>query len=536
MTRSWWRAVGLAVLLAGLAVLSWQPSGGVAEDKPGTDTLPPDLARVPARSLALVSVRAADVWSSPLAKGMRERLGKDFAAMIKDVETKTGLTAEDVERVTVVMKEPHDAPPLLFFGMTKTFDRKKVFSQLVQGGEQEKFRGQTIFGNERVAAYALADKAFVFGSKGDIHSLIEAGKGKPEGGLAPALALAAGKHSMVVGINTRALPPFGDDLPAEAEPYKPLLKATSATLAVDLGEKTTGKLRIAFSGADEAGAGLKAIEAGRKLALGLLDQGIKELSKDKTAKAIVGVLQSGEKSLKAVSFERGGTAVVASLEIKIDQATVGAVAAESMLRVRQAAARIQSVNNLKQIALAMHNYHDTNGGLPANAIYDKDGKPLLSWRVMLLPYLEANPLYNQFKLDEAWDSDHNKKLLEKIPKLYQAPAGKPKHPYGTFYQVFHGKGAMFEGKKGLRFADVTDGLSNTIMVVEAGSDVPWTKPEDLPFDPDKALPKLGHLYSMPGFNAALGDGAVRFVSGNIKEATLKKFITRNGGEVVEFDE
>jgi hypothetical protein len=524
------------VLLAAAAVLSWQPAGEAAEDRPGTDTLPPDLARVPARSLAMFSVRAADVWSSPLAKGMRDRLGKDFAAMVKDVETKTGLTADSVERATMVMKELHDAPPLVFIGMTKAFDRKKIFPLLIQGGEEEKFRGQTLFANERDAAYVLSDRAFVFGPKGDVQSLIEAGKAKPEGGLVPALALAAGKHSLVLGINPAALPPFGDDLPAEAEPFKPLLKATTATLAIDLAEKTTGKLRIAFSGAEEAGAGLKAIEAARKLTLGFLDRGVKELSKDETAKAIVNVLQTGQKSLKTASFERDGKAVAANLEMKIDQATVGAVAAESVLRVRQAAARIQSSNNLKQLALAMHNYHDATGSLPANAIYDKDGKALLSWRVILLPYLEANPLYSEFKLDEAWDSAHNKKLLEKIPKLYQAPTGKPKHPHGTFYQVFHGKGAMFEGKKGLRFADVTDGLSNTLMVVEAGNDVPWTKPEDVPFNADKALPKLGGLYATPGFNAAFGDGSVRFIKGTAKEQMLKKLITRNGGEVVESEE
>ena len=119
MNRSWWRVIGLAVLLAGVAVLSWQVPSDAAEDKPATDTLPPDLARVPARSLAMFSVRAADVWSSPLARGMRDRLGKDFAAMVKDVETKTGLTADSVERATMVMKELHEAPPLVFIGMTK---------------------------------------------------------------------------------------------------------------------------------------------------------------------------------------------------------------------------------------------------------------------------------------------------------------------------------------------------------------------------------------------------------------------------------
>src|SRR5215208_5386317 len=73
--------------------------------------------------------------------------------------------------------------------------------------------------------------------------------------------------------------------------------------------------------------------------------------------------------------------------------------------------------NLKQIALAFHNHHDANGRLPGN-ICDKNGKALLSWRVQILPYLEEDKLYFEFKLDEAWDSDHNKKLIEKLPKTY----------------------------------------------------------------------------------------------------------------------
>jgi hypothetical protein len=526
------------VLLAGLAVLGWQAAGGAAEDKPGTETLPADLARVPVKALALYSVRAADVWASPLGKGARERLGKQLDAMIKDIETKTGLTAADVERVTMVLKEVQVPMPLFFVSTTKAFDKKKVFGLAVPSGAEEKYKGESIFANEQQAAYALGEKAFVIGGKPDIHTLIDDGKGKPEGGLAPALAMAEKKHSWVVGINPSALPPIPEELPAEAEAFKPLLKAKVATVAVDLGEKTTGELRITFPGADEAGAGLKAVESGRMLALGVLEQGIGMLrkdEKDKTSKGVADLLALAQKSLKAAKIERDGSTVTGHLEMKIDQETIGAVVADGVRKVREAAARAQSQNNLKQLALAMHNYHDVNGSLPAQAIYDKDGKPLLSWRVMILPYIEANNLYGKFKLDEAWDSPHNKKLLADMPKVYQAPAGKPKHPYGTFYQGFAGKGAIFDGKKGIRFADIPDGTSITIMFIEAPKDVPWTKPEDVPFDPGKPLPKMASMYSSGVFNAAICDGSVRGISLSIKEDTLRAAITRNGGEVLGAD-
>jgi hypothetical protein len=191
------------------------------------------------------------------------------------------------------------------------------------------------------------------------------------------------------------------------------------------------------------------------------------------------------------------------------------------------------VNNLKQLALAMHGYEATNGTLPPAAVYGKDGKPLLSWRVLLLPYLEQNGLYKQFKLDEPWDGPHNKKLLAKMPRVFAAPTDeKSVKAHETFYQVFVGKGTIFEGKKAMRLQDIADGTSQTLLIVEAGKAVPWTKPEDLPYDPAKPLPKLGGLGFENGFHGAFCDGSVRFLSHTIREKTLQALVTPNGGEAV----
>jgi RNA polymerase sigma factor (sigma-70 family) len=195
-----------------------------------------------------------------------------------------------------------------------------------------------------------------------------------------------------------------------------------------------------------------------------------------------------------------------------------------------AANRRRSQNNLKQIGLAMHNYHDVHGHFPASASY-KDGKRLLSWRVALLPYLDQEALHQQFKLDEPWDSEHNKKLLAKMPQLFAPPGTKTKKPHTTFYQVFVGQGAMFEGQIEMQIRNITDGLSNTFMAVEAAEAAPWTKPEDLVYDPDKPLPRLGGIFKN-GFNALLADGSVRFVSKDAKEDALRKYITRAGNEPI----
>ena len=209
---------------------------------------------------------------------------------------------------------------------------------------------------------------------------------------------------------------------------------------------------------------------------------------------------------------------------------------------REAARRSQCVNNLKQIALAMHNYHSAFNTFPAAAIAGKDGKPLLSWRVAILPYIEQDALYHQFHLDEPWDSPNNKPLIEQMPKIYACPSDNPE-PGMTHYQVIVGPkqgngnepGTVFEGltkKHGL--LEITDGTSNTLMIVEARKPVIWTQPEDVPFDPKgQLLPLLGSNHA-GGFNTAFCDGSVRFIKLSIDQGVLKALATRNGGEVINF--
>ncbi len=203
-----------------------------------------------------------------------------------------------------------------------------------------------------------------------------------------------------------------------------------------------------------------------------------------------------------------------------------------------------SQNNLKQLTLAVHTYHDKYKQLPPAAACDKKtGRPLLSWRVLLLPFLEQGALFKEFKLDEPWDGPNNKKLLEKMPAVY-APVGvTTKAPHATFYRVFvappgskvqtawaakPSPTALFgaNGVGRITFG-IPDGTSNTIAVVEAGEAVPWTKPDELVYEAGKPLPPLGGLFK-DGFNAALMDGAVVFMTNKLSEEARRAFITANG--------
>lgn len=196
------------------------------------------------------------------------------------------------------------------------------------------------------------------------------------------------------------------------------------------------------------------------------------------------------------------------------------------------AARMDSPRKLKNIVFAFHTYHDVNGSLPAHAIYSKDDKPLLSWRVALLRFMDekTGALYKEFKLDEPWDSPHNKKLLERMPAIYAPVGDKTKVPYSTHYQVFTGDETAFPGRKATDFSkDFRDGTSRTFLVVEADEPVPWTKPADLEIDPKKPLPKLGGLLKN-GFYVATADAEVHFVRRTVKEDTIRAYITPAGGE------
>jgi RNA polymerase sigma factor (sigma-70 family) len=202
-------------------------------------------------------------------------------------------------------------------------------------------------------------------------------------------------------------------------------------------------------------------------------------------------------------------------------------------RIADAKQRARSQNNLKQIMIAMLNYHDANDHFPQNVV-DKNGKPLLSWRVLLLPYIEQTQLYMQFKLDEPWDSENNGKLLTQMPDVFRV-GFEPKDEIKTYYQGFAGPGTLFEPGKKLKIGNITDGVSNTLAVVEAGPPVEWTKPADIPYDPKNPLPKLDGPFSNTLIVAA-ADGETRPLRRDIDEKTLRRLIEVADGEPVSVED
>lgn len=308
----------------------------------------------------------------------------------------------------------------------------------------------------------------------------------------------------------------------------------AGTIGLDLSGPTL--LWAEFDAVDAAGAAKvqSALEQAVAMGKAQLPEARKQVP---PAMALFGapVFKLVEDGLNGTTIAKDGNQVTLNTQrpANFDQvlSTVIAMVAPMATAARQSAQQAQQSNNLKQIGLALYNYHDSRRALPPAALPTKDGKPGLSWRVAILPYLDQQPLYQQFHLDEPWDSPNNIKLLEKMPSVYRSADSADRTK--TRLQVFSGKGTAFDGPKGFSFSQITDGTANTIAVVETGPDkaVEWTRPEDLPFDPENPVAALGKIGPM-GVQVLLFDGSVRRIKPD--PATLKAMITPNQNEEVKF--
>jgi hypothetical protein len=201
-------------------------------------------------------------------------------------------------------------------------------------------------------------------------------------------------------------------------------------------------------------------------------------------------------------------------------------------RVRRGA----NSDNFKRILLAMHNYHDTYQMFPPYT-KDRDNKGIvgLSWRVYLLPFLGESKLYQEFRLNEPWDTPHNKGLIARMPKVYQSGwIGMP--PGRTTFLAPAGEDTVFGSGKAIRIQDITDGTSNTAVLAEVKPElaVPWTAPQDYAFDP--AAPARGlHVLDDGRFLAGLADGSVHQLRANVKADLLLHLFRKSDGKPLDWN-
>jgi hypothetical protein len=212
---------------------------------------------------------------------------------------------------------------------------------------------------------------------------------------------------------------------------------------------------------------------------------------------------------------------------------VAALLLPAVGKARERAREAAEMSNLKQLSLAMLSYESATNKLPTD-ITGPDGKPLMSWRVRLLPYMEEQGLYAQFHMDEPWDSEHNLPLLDQVPQVLRSPSSEY---LGNRTRILALKGddTLFPMTKELGIRNITDGTSNTLSFVEASPEaaVEWTRPADIDFNGSK--PFAGVAQPSGSFLAAFCDGHVQRLSLGIGRENMKALATREGGEAVGYD-
>ncbi len=535
-----------ALLLVGIAVTLPVPASAQPPEKGGP------LAVVPTDCFAFFMVNVGKLYDTPGFKPLRAWFE---AQKVGPTDDMFGLPAGEVDRVTVFMPAATlKSPPVVLVTSRKPYNEARVLKALRadQGADRERPRGAVRMGNavaidsdafpvvvlvdERTLLFLPNERENALALAGLVGQLLAK---KPDGLLAAAVADAA-KHDLALGVDVRPIAAlFELDTAREAAPYAALWKARTLTFAADFDKTARGALKLTFANeADAKRAAPVLQEAAADLAKEFERQIVRD--KERTEPAAMLFLEALVTVLKAGKVESAGPNVFATAEVPYADA-VAKLAAALPKEYTAAVSTTKAQNNLKQLALAMHNFESANGFMPGDVMGGAPNAPAWSWRVQVLPYIEQENLYRLLDFTKPWDAPENQKRLEamEMPKVFEHP-GRPAPKGHTYFRIFskpkNAKGNerpwLMEGQKGPTFAHITDGTSNTLMIVETGVAVPWYKPDVLGYDGVLPLPQLGDK-GADRFLAAMGDGSVRvFKPSKLGEKTLRALITIQGGEVI----
>jgi hypothetical protein len=513
-----------------------------------------DLAYLPAETRILIACRPASVLGRPdLAPAQ---------ALLKDLP----LPAQEIEQLLIFWEGSPEAPaqpgtsPILaqpsgiIIRSAKPQDWKVALGRFIPGAEEVAHAGLSYLrpapaqsGRTIMSAFFLDDRTAVCAREDLLRTMMEDRKDPPSHHAWDDAWNQAAKGDVGVAIDTRwlrrrlnqaNLGGGGNAGDVKLDAVSPLLEKVRAYAAgIKLDGELAGDVVASVNAAEDVKSVTETAQAlltlGRNSIPALKEQGRDDRGPFREANQwFFGIITT---LLEKARLETAGQTVHLRSSCPIDVAQTSRTLG-SFVQVAAAQSQRQiAVNNLKQIGLAFHNYADVHGHFPTPVLYGgKTGKVPYSWRVAILPFLEQSELYNSYNFDEPWDGPNNRKLLDRMPSIYGYPGMGGTNPTHTTFFVFTGPDTML-GKGDKPFvADVTDGTSNTLLAVEAKREIPWTKPEDIPFDPQGPLPELGG-FSPDGFNALFGDGSVRFIKNTAAPAVLKALITRAGGEVISSD-
>jgi hypothetical protein len=555
------RLVLVLALFAAVAVLPGQTS---AADAP-----PPELQLIPPDAVFMVHINVSGLMSREPAKQLLDLLPRERGVKPEDVGLRElGVRLSDVESLAILADRPGGAD-LTVVRTRKPYDRDRVLGIVAPRAVAEVHMGKTAYIGidrgqlERGGAVApdprrvrlpspavsfLDDRTYVTGNAFEVFNrfLVAAVKADDKHPLYPVL-LGAGRHHLTVGValTDRGRQDLRWDMRQSDENLSsllslaglhPLLAAERALLTVDVGDESRLDAGLTFASPRAADKGR---DAGR-FALSLLKGGLNPVEDDLLTPDGKGTKAGAEKGLalldalrKSLDDAQGkveGSTVKLGMRLKTEGGLVKAAVVEILFRAHQVRDRQIARGRLKQLVLGLHNYAEQQNRLPS-AVVSRDGKPLFSWRVELLPFVELAHVYQALRRDEPWDSAHNKPLLAKVPDVFKLPGVEAPEGH-TFFQLFTGRETLFDPQPRFAIGSIPDGLSNTILVAESAESVHWAAPGDIPYS-GKVSPvkQVGNHYGT-GTLVVFADGDVRTIPATVTERDLRAAITPSGGEAL----
>ncbi|MCE9533926.1 MAG: DUF1559 domain-containing protein [Planctomycetes bacterium] len=494
-------------------------------------------------------VKLQEIRKSPLLANIAENLAKKGGGEVtlevleQQIEPEMGFKLINVDSVTLCFPDwpeyARDENKLIaLVTFIEPIDKDRVFGRIRRG---ESNRPDFIAMRDEMFLHIPDDKTAAVMHESLIDSYLAGfAKNRKHWPLSDEFVNESDKHQLFLRLRPSKLPNKGRDSQV-IQPYLPIFDAKSIDLAFDFKEKG---LHLGVNGKfNDDAAAAKAKESVLR-ARGELSNAINQLisgSKEDSANVLTRILVEAKRAIDEGQIETSGKDLNVSAIYQAEIPFVAEIILTAVNKVREAAARTKDMNNLSQMGMAMHLTQDVNGFLPVAGmgkngalVIDEKGKALLSWRVAILPFIEQRALYEKFKLDEPWDSEHNKKLIEFMPRIYASNRHSKTPANQTRYQIIRGPKAL---QPGTRIENIQDGASNTLIIVEAAQPVIWTKPDDL-LIPDMEMPKdlkkkLGGLPD--GFLGVAGDGGVRlFDFKRNDDQNIWRLIVPDDGQNVKF--
>lgn len=537
--------------------------------------LPSDLDLVPRNAVGFYHFRAADIAKAEWLADLRHLVDQAGPEAFKMFREKFAPDPSTVERVTLVMlsprafgdpfpsEHPEAMSAVIIIRTNKPYDRLQVMQSL---GMREKLykRHLYYFNEDPWSGMVLLDDHTILLASEDalIEYFNQERTAKKAGPLQPALETAAGPHQFTIGLNAELIA-------KEAQGGVPpglgkLLESRCITMTLDLDKEIHFTARFDYEKKEEATAGAKALRdfldftrEQMKRGITELEKQLKEPEKEQAEKAPakdipltlsallgLGVLREIDRVFKDSPIETRDTAVTLDMTYKdartMNMLFVGMIGIQWMV-VREfrnfefpngieAAQRDPEAEYLKQIAAALEKYHEEKGCYPPPAILGKDGRPLLSWRVALLPYMgdQEKDLYSKFNLEEPWDSFDNKKLIKEMPGEYRAPSRRGRYDqFRTSTFLFTGEGNVF-GPKSVKKGDLKPGAA-LLALSHRDVGVIWTKPADLNLAEGKPLPDFWGKKGDQKLHVLFADGSVRHFARDSVEEKILREIARPAG-------